>query len=353
MRGLKKKVFVAMSGGVDSSVAAALLRERGFDVTGVYIKCYNLDGCSERDAEDARRVAGQLDIPFYVFDLENEYKELVVKYMIAGYKKGITPNPDVMCNKEIKFGLFFKKALALGANYVATGHYVQLRNTNNFRSLLAAKDKNKDQSYFLWTLTQKQLKHCLFPIGEYKKPEVRRLAHKFDLVTAEKKDSQGICFLGKVSAFDFLRKYIPEKPGNILNIAGEVIGCHRGAYFYTIGQRHGLGLSGGGPFYVSAKNARKNTITVAVGDKDPLLYSKEVCLTAVNFIRPIIQRSLSAIRVKARVRYRQPLCGAKLIKDGSRWKLGFMKPVRYVAAGQSAVFYNTKGEMLGGGVICG
>lgn len=238
-----KTVFIAMSGGVDSSVAAALLKKQGYKVVGVHMKCYNVDGCAEADAESARRAAEVLGIPFYVFDFEKAYKEKVVDYMVRGYREGITPNPDVMCNKEIKFGLFLKKALELGADHIATGHYVRLRHiahqtvilSNSEGShkdssarpqndgkarhkLLQAVDKNKDQSYFLWTLTQEQLRHCLFPIGDYLKPEVRVLARKFGLPNAERKDSQGICFLGKVTLKDFLGQYIkPRKGAVILN----------------------------------------------------------------------------------------------------------------------------------------
>src|SRR3989344_1956164 len=179
---LKKKllVFVAMSGGVDSSVAALLLKNEGYNVVGVYMKGWSLTGCAEEDAADARRVASKIGIPFYIFDFEDEYKKTVVDYMINGYKKGETPNPDVMCNKEIKFGLFLKKALKLGANYIATGHYARLIKNNHFTTLAAAKDANKDQTYFLWTLAQEQLKHCLFPIGDYTKPQIRALAKKYD-----------------------------------------------------------------------------------------------------------------------------------------------------------------------------
>lgn len=368
----KGKVFVGMSGGVDSSVAAALLKKRGFDVVGVHLKCYNVDGCAEQDAEDARRAAETLKIPFYVLDMEQEYKDRVVKYMVDGYRKGITPNPDVMCNKEIKFGLFLEKALSMGADYVATGHYVRLRRTQlthdnkqltkksnsvSQRSkvncqLFVAKDRNKDQSYFLWTLTQKQLKHCLFPVGDYVKPEIRKMAKKLKLPNADKKDSQGICFLGQVSLKDFLGNYIPEKKGIVVNTAGKVIGEHKGAYFYTIGQRSGLGIGGNAkPYYVAEKDIKENVILVAE-EGDPALSKKEIELANMNFIS---QRSKvkGQLLVMARVRYRQPLFKASLVLGGKNknYKLIFNKPQKFVAVGQSAVFYSQSGEMLGGGII--
>ena len=394
-----KTVFVAMSGGVDSSVAALLLKKQGYKVIGVFMRCYNLDGCAEHDAEDARRVAEKLKIPFYVWNFENEYKKKVVEYMVKGYKKGITPNPDVMCNREIKFGLFLEKALRMGADYVATGHYVRLspefpisnyQFSNNYKKCLKnfkienllkiknyklkiAKDLNKDQSYFLWTLTQKQLKHCLFPIGDYLKSEVRKIAKKAGLSTAEKKDSQGICFLGKVNLDDFLKKYIPEKRGDVFDIIGKKIGEHKGAHFYTIGQRHGLGIGGSKkPYYVVEKNVKKNTIVVAEGDDNSALYKKEIKLTDVNFINQNIVNSQIleniGINVLTRVRYRQPLISAQLIIHNSKFIIQFDQPVKYVAPGQSAVFYlpaiasakagdkkrpsaNSGLKMLGGGVI--
>ena len=396
----RKRVFVAMSGGVDSSVTALLLKNEGYDVVGVFMRCFNIDGCQDRDAEDARRVAEKLGIPFYVWDFEDEYKKKVVKYMVDGYRSGITPNPDVMCNKEIKFGLFFDRAIALGADYISTGHYVRLvtdannakktrimrkgldsRHSHGFalnsHRLFQAEDSNKDQSYFLWTLTQKQLARCLFPIGDYLKPEVRAIARKARLPTADKKDSQGICFLGKVSISDFLKQYIRPKRGEILTIAGEKIGRHEGVYFYTIGQRH-LGVSnlkskiskGKGdqkPFYVSEKNIETNTLTVAEGEKNKALYKKEIELIDVNFLNPAICDKLPVI-VYARVRYRQPLGKARLVARGKRqgkkmggrnflspvaghWSLIFAKPQKFVASGQSAVFYLKSGEMLGGGII--
>lgn len=391
----KKKVFVAMSGGVDSSVAASLLKEKGCDVVGVFMRCYNLDGCAERDAEDARRVAGTLGIPFYVWDFEDAYKKAVVEYMVLGYKNGITPNPDIMCNRKIKFGVFLKKALAMGADYIATGHYVRLKresliastrfarpathslvlagsplgrivkradraepaasvSENQTFSLFAAKDESKDQSYFLWTLTQNQLRHCLFPVGDYRKTEIRAIARRAGLPTADKKDSQGICFLGKVTLADFLRQYIPEKHGEIFTTAGKKVGEHSGAYFYTIGQRHGLGVSASQPYYITDKNVNNNMIIVAEGKDHGALYKQEVVLQDVNFINETFQKKISLrdISVLARVRYRQPLTEALMSRvSRNAYKLAFHTPQKFVASGQSAVFYTENREMLGGGVI--
>ncbi len=384
----KKRVFVAMSGGVDSSVAAYLLKKQGYDVVGVFMRCWSgasagLSACStEQDATDARLVAEKLKIPFYVWDFKEEYKKRVVDYMISGYRKGITPNPDVMCNKEIKFGLFLEKALEMEADYIATGHYVKkcdskprmhtnlrkyTRNSfvdsNKFvvsHRLYQAKDKNKDQSYFLWTLTQEQLKHCLFPIGNYLKSEVREIARKAGLPTAEKKDSQGICFLGKVTLNEFLKQYIPAKRGKVLSANGKVLGEHQGAHFYTIGQRH-IGISNQAsitrgahevkPVYVAEKDVKTNILVMAEGGNNPALYKKEIELVGVNFINPITNYQLPII-VYARVRYRQPLAGATFYKlTAKSYKLLFEKPQKAVALGQSAVFYSKDGEMLGGGVI--
>ncbi|HUY69836.1 MAG TPA: tRNA 2-thiouridine(34) synthase MnmA [Candidatus Tyrphobacter sp.] len=371
----KPKVFVGLSGGVDSSVAAYLLKRQGYETIGVHLRCWNVEGCDDREAEDARRVAEAIGIPFYVFNLEKEYKERVVDYMIEGYRLGITPNPDVMCNKEIKFGLFLEKALASGADYVATGHYVKIQ-TSKFSAksgslpaagksqngdskpevvykLFQAKDRNKDQSYFLWTLGQEQLKHCLFPIGGYLKSEVRAIARRAGLPTAEKKDSQGICFLGKITLKDFLSAYLPESEGKILTPAGEVIGSHRGYQYYTIGQRRGFGLAHGKPYYVAEKNATRNTLVVAEGDENPLLYRKEIAIGGANFIGRG-PNSRSNHKVLARLRYRQPLSEAGLFQSGEDlFKLSFKKPQKFVAPGQSAVFYSPRGEMLGGGVITG
>lgn len=356
-----------MSGGVDSSIAAYLLKKRGHNVVGVFMRSYNLDGCADRDAEDARRVAEHIGIPFYVWDFEEEYKKRVVAYMIDGYRNGITPNPDVMCNREIKFGIFFDKARAIGADYVATGHYV--RTVVAKRQLREAKDTNKDQSYFLWTLTKDQIKRCLFPIGDYVKPKVREIARKAKLPTADKKDSQGICFLGMVDIFDFLKKHIPEHRGPLVTTTGEPIGEHFGSEFYTIGQRHidadfkfpkTNGSVSRRPFYVSAKDAATNTIIVAEGSENPALYRNEINLTDIHLADPRLVRSAKLARdgipVLARVRYRQPLTKAMLVvKPRGKGKLVFDKPQKFVAAGQSAVFYapgRAVGKaMLGGGII--
>ncbi|TSD02101.1 MAG: tRNA-specific 2-thiouridylase MnmA, partial [Parcubacteria group bacterium Athens0714_24] len=271
---MKKKVFVGMSGGVDSSVTALLLKKQGYDVVGCFIKGWygNFDCTWKEDRRDAMRVCAKLDIPFITIDAEKEYKKEVVDYMIREYKAGRTPNPDVMCNRYIKFGVFLKKALEMGADYIATGHYVKL----NKNKLLQAKDLNKDQSYFLWTLTQKQLKYCLFPIGNLTKPEVREIARKNNLSTAEKRDSQGVCFIGEFDIMDFLKKYIKPRKGKVINLENKIVGEHNGVNFYTIGQRHGLSRGGGIPYYIVAKDAKKNLLIVADKADEEKFYKKEV-----------------------------------------------------------------------------
>lgn len=349
-------IFVGMSGGVDSSVAAMLLRDEGHKVVGVFMRCYNLDGCAENDAEDARRVAEHLGIPFYVWDFEEEYKKRVVEYMIEGYRAGITPNPDVMCNREIKFGLFMEKALAMGADRVATGHYVRLGSGSRGPALFEAVDRNKDQSYFLWTLTEKELARCSFPIGNYVKPAVREMARKAGLPTAEKKDSQGICFLGNVDIESFLKQYIPERRGALVTTAGERIGEHSGAAFYTIGERHiradfRFPKTGGAnarrPLYVASKDMATNTVVVAEGDDNPALYKDAIEVADINEID-----APENGRVFVRVRYRQPLAAASFTRRGDGTaSIAFDAPQKFVSSGQSAVWYSKDGELLGGGII--
>jgi tRNA-specific 2-thiouridylase len=351
----QKTVFVGMSGGVDSSLTAALLKEQGYRVVGVHLRCWNVDGCAEQDAEDARRAAEVLGIPFYVFDFEKEYKERVVRYMVNGYKKGITPNPDVMCNQEIKFGLFYQRAISLGADYVATGHYVKLVRSRQGLSLFAAKDSTKDQSYFLWMLTPEQLEHCLFPLGDLiKRTQVRRLAKKYKLPNALKKDSQGICFLGAVSLPEFLADFIPVKTGDVLNLEGEVIGTHKGAQFYTIGQRRGLGVGGSAtPLYVADKDIKRNTLVLAP-ESDQALYKRSVTLSDVNSISANVKfKPNTELAVYVRVRYRQPLIKARVVVAQTT-ELVFDKPQKFIAPGQSAVIYAKRPQgfqMIGGGVI--
>jgi tRNA-uridine 2-sulfurtransferase len=369
-----KKVFVGLSGGVDSAVSAALLKKDGYEITGVFIKAWTPPGypCSwKEDRRSAMRVAAILGIPFITLDLEKEYKEEVVDYMINEYKVGRTPNPDVMCNKEIKFGHFLKFALKNGADFVATGHYAQ-----NFSGLLAeGSDKNKDQSYFLWTLTQEQLETILFPIGHLKKPQVRKLAEKFALPQAVRKDSQGLCFLGKVDMKEFLARYMPQKKGDVLNEKSEIIGYHNGALFFTIGERHGFTITKKSdkevPLYVVAKNIEKNTITVApkevmVGKKlslkkssglltnarpdfsiDNFLsdHNQSVILKNINITEEIPKKNLLC-----RIRYRQEKIKCEVKKENGQVKVIFDKPQMGVAPGQSLVLYD-KEVCLGGGII--
>ncbi|HZX01204.1 MAG TPA: tRNA 2-thiouridine(34) synthase MnmA, partial [Candidatus Paceibacterota bacterium] len=290
----------------------------------------------------------------------------VVDYMVKGYADGFTPNPDVMCNKEIKFGLFLKKALELGADYIATGHYVKVQKSHAYRQagkfknqndkskfkivykLFQAEDKNKDQSYFLWTLTQEQLKYCLFPIGDYLKSDVRRIAARAKLPTAKKKDSQGLCFIGKVTMRDFLGEYLPVKRGRVLSVKGETLGEHEGNYFYTVGQRHGIKISGNKPYYVISKNALTNTLILGDAEEIEAVQTKVVKLNSAN----LVLSSQGNAKVYARLRYRQPLSKASLVKSSKgSLELVFDRPQKFVAPGQSAVFYSPGGEMLGGGVI--
>jgi len=362
----KKKVYALMSGGVDSSVAAALLKSRGYDVTGAHLICWdeNEPGCTgSQDRTDAERAAVALNIPLEVWDLRKEYRTQVFEYMVDGYRQGVTPNPDVMCNKKIKFGVAMERALAEGADYVATGHYVKIQNLirqladknqndrlkfKNVYELLQAKDKNKDQSYFLWTLTQEQLARAIFPIGDYLKSEVREIARKFELPNAEKKDSQGLCFVGKVAFQDFLSRYLPEKPGEVVTADGEVVGRHKGVHYYTIGQRRGIGVRGGtAPYYVAAKDAAANMLLVE--ERPELRIVRGVEITQAT--SPVLSEGEEA-DVKTRTRYRQKAVPARIkMRGGGVAEVVFKEPVQAVAAGQSLVAYGKKGEVVAGGII--
>ncbi len=354
-----KRVFVGMSGGVDSSVTAALLQKEGYDVVGVFMKVWEPDflPCTWRaERLDAIRVAAHLGIPLLTWDFEKEYKQGVADYMIREYRTGRTPNPDVMCNREVKFGAFFNRAIKEGADFVATGHYARVSHDkkNNQFVMLAGIDASKDQSYFLWTIGQKQLSKTILPIGAYKKSQVRALAKKFALPTAEKKDSQGLCFVGKLDMKDFLAHFMEEKRGMVLDGKGEVIGHHRGAFFYTLGERHGFTITAKGTlddaYYVVAKDIPANTITV--GKKDgaqaALSARKTIVLTETNYCRGEILKE--GTNYTAAIRYHGELYPCVVLgATKESCTLAFKHPV-VVAAGQSVVIYNND-ECLGGGVV--
>lgn len=351
----KKTIFVGVSGGVDSSVAAALLKDQGHTVVGVFIRTWQPEWmeCTWRDERrDAMRVCAHLGIPFLECDLTEEYKTGVADYMINEYKKGRTPNPDVMCNKEVKFGGFLNWALERGADYVATGHYAQVKKSMLVRGI----DEGKDQSYFLWTLTQDQLGHILFPVGHLPKSDTRKLAAKYNLPTATKKDSQGICFIGKVSMKEFLSHYIDEQPGDVLDSNGEVIGNHPGVLFFTLGERHGFTIIEKGTddeaMYVVEKDIEQNTITVASKD---FLNSQEAehtifKLHAVNDTSTVFQQGFSC---QAQIRYHGEIKNVTFLSYNSEKEeatIQFVEHDATITAGQSVVFYD--GEVcLGGGIV--
>ncbi len=414
---MSKKLYVGMSGGVDSSLTAALLVEQGYDVTGVYMKNWtqNLPGLKcpwADDLADAKRVAVKLNIDFKVFDFENEYRQKVVDYMISEYKKGYTPNPDIMCNQEVKFKLFLETAIEDGADLIATGHYARVFNLKNelpfatkqadFRRddseaislrsaelaaesaaqtfsngqeissdssgqidsvslpngssfsvrsgcglLLQAIDKNKDQTYFLYRVTGEALGRTLFPIGEYTKNQVRQMAAERGLITANKKDSQGICFVGQIGIRDFLSQYVDFIPGDIIDKkTGKVLGRHDGAIFYTLGQRHGLDVGGGLPYYVVGKDMEKNEVYVTTDLNDENLWINDIRLTDVHWIN----ETPVAGKYQIRVRHRAPLNQASLNFNDGQVILGLDNPERAVTPGQSVVIYD--GEIcLGGGIV--
>ncbi len=374
---MAKTVFVGMSGGVDSSVSASLLKEQGYEVIGIYMKNWSKDlpgmKCPwAEDLADAKRVAVKLGIDFEVWDFEDAYREKVVEYMLEEFRKGNTPNPDVMCNQEIKFKLFYEEAMKRGADYIATGHYARIVDGK----LARAVDENKDQTYFLYRISDESLAHTLFPIGEMLKPEVKKLAEEKGLHNAYKKESMGVCFVGEVGMKDFLKEYINIKPGEIREIESEkVLGYHEGAAFYTIGQRHGLYLNGvageindGLPYYVVAKDLDKNIVYVSKNLNDEHIWTERLELNDVILrtgpvatVSPtVLGESLRAagvppvappVRVNVRLRHRAPLVPAKIVFTGNGVAtLEFENKIKRPASGQSAVIYD--GEIcLGGGII--
>jgi len=342
---MSKKVIVAMSGGIDSSVAAALLKRAGFDVIGVFMRLADLPRFKKGE-ERVKKITKILRIPFLSLDLRIEFKKRIINFFLKEYKRGLTPNPCVVCNKEIKFGLLLEKALALGADCVMTGHYVRLKKEKQKIYLLKGKDKNKDQSYFLWMLKQKQLKRILFPVGNYTKDEVRLLAKKFKLPVLNIPESMEICFI-QTTINEFLEDYLKLKPGKIVNKEGKIIGEHQGLWFYTIGQRKGIKLPGG-PYYVLDKDLKKNLLIVTKNEKD--LYKKELSAKNVNWVSG--KSPKLPLKIKAKIRYRHRAALAVVTKKlrAKTCQLKFEKPQRAITPGQSVVFFKDQ-ELLGGGII--
>ncbi|PKG24452.1 tRNA 2-thiouridine(34) synthase MnmA [Niallia nealsonii] len=349
------RVVVGMSGGVDSSVAALLLKEQGYDVIGIFMK--NWDDTDEfgvctatEDYEDVIRVCNQLEIPYYAVNFEKQYWDKVFTYFLEEYKAGRTPNPDVMCNKEIKFKAFLEHAMNLGADYLATGHYAQVVRENDKVRMLRGKDENKDQTYFLNQLTEEQLEKVMFPIGSMEKSKVRELAAKANLATATKKDSTGICFIGERNFKEFLSGYLPAQKGNMETFDGKVVGRHDGLMYYTIGQRHGLGIGGSGdPWFVIGKDLNRNVLYVDQGFHHEKLYSDSIIATNVSWVSK--DKMPASFACTAKFRYRQPDNKVTVeILDETSVKVIFDEPIRAVTPGQAVVFYQGE-ECLGGGTI--
>lgn len=349
------RVVVGMSGGVDSSVTALLLKQQGYDVVGIFMK--NWDDTDEfgvctatEDYEDVARVANQIGIPYYAVNFEKEYWDKVFSYFLDEYKAGRTPNPDVMCNKEIKFKAFLEHALELGADYLATGHYAQVDTIDGKVKLLRAADSNKDQTYFLNQLTDDQLSKVMFPLGDLTKPEVRKIAEDNNLATAHKKDSTGICFIGERNFKEFLSNYLPAQSGDIYTIDGELKGRHDGLMYYTLGQRQGLGIGGpGGPWFVAGKDLEKNRLYIASGYHHPMLYSEGLQAVNTSWVNGVPEDKV--FHCTAKFRYRQPDQPVTVyVENDNRVKVMFYEPQRAITPGQSVVFYD--GEMcLGGATI--
>jgi tRNA-specific 2-thiouridylase len=358
MSGPVKKILVAMSGGVDSSVAALLLKEQGYDVEGAYMKNWInedeiLGDCPwQQDIEDASAVAERLGIPFRVVNLMNDYRERIVDYLLEGYQSGITPNPDVMCNREIKFGVFLDYALEQGFDSVATGHYARLAKSNGDKEILEGADKNKDQTYFLALMKPDQVSRAMFPIGDLQKPDLRRLAEEANLPNAGKKDSQGICFIGNIKMQDFLREYVPDSPGPILRAEdGKELGQHKGLHYFTIGQRKGIGVpsnTDNQAYVVVGKDQSRNALLISFEALDaPGLYSQGCRISNLSFTNLPID---SPCEIEAKTRYRDPRIPISYSPNGDGTaEIRFKNPERALALGQIMALYDGE-RLLGGGV---
>jgi tRNA-uridine 2-sulfurtransferase len=368
-----KKILVAMSGGVDSSVTAALLKQQGYDVTGVFMinwpanaeamadEADTVEPCTwEKDQTDARKVAAKLGIKLFTWNFSKEYKEYVFKYFIEALEQGLTPNPDTICNKYIKFGAFLDRAKQMGFETIATGHYSQIKkskikNQKYAYQLLAGRDVTKDQSYFLYELTQAQLKHVIFPLGKLKKKKIREMAKKFDLPVWDKKDSYGICYIGERNMPEFLSQFIKPKPGCIIDQTGKIIGQHQGLYNYTLGQRQGIGVGGVGPFFVVKKDYQNNNLIVTNNSQDENLFTREMLVSNINWIEEQNKKDFNCL---VRIRHLKKLEPARLeVLNKNLVKIIFNQPQKAVTPGQVAVFYQVIGlfkrdyEVLGGGII--
>lgn len=344
-----KTVVVGMSGGVDSSVTALITKLQGYRVIGLFMKNWDEthpDGtcAADQDYQDVIKVCEKLDIPYYSVNFVKEYWDGVFEEFLNDYKRGYTPNPDILCNREIKFKVFYQRARLLGADYLATGHYCQLQN----HKLAKAVDNNKDQTYFLYAVDKNVFEHVLFPIGHLPKPKVRELAHKFDLATKTKKDSTGICFIGERNFKNFLSQYIESQKGNFVDLNGKVLGTHDGVCFYTLGQRKGMGIGGPGEaWFVVGKNFDKNEVILAQGDDHPALYADGLTAVELNWLTDLPG---ATFKCKAKVRYRQPEQDCTVTLEGNQVKVVFDQPQRAMTPRQSVVFYS--GDLcLGGGII--